>query len=191
MIRIPRDANALAIDPGYGRNTGGNACALAERGTLTHVWFERSSDWRDRTLHAAIVAKFAHVIVEQPQQDGRSYEVPPAILIRLAFEGAALAGLYAGASGAQLHVPTVTDWKGNENKAAMHRRLWAVLAPTERDVLGGAKTMTAIDKACERGALCRWSKSGAELYPKSFVTHNLLDAASLLMVALGRLEKVG
>lgn len=190
MIRIPRDANALAVDPGYGRNTGGNACAFAERGQLSAVWFERSANFAEVVVDSDRRA-LDHVIVEQPQQDGRSWDVPPAILIRLAFEGAALAGLYAGASGAQLHVPTVTDWKGSENKAAMHRRLWAVLTMCECDVLGGAKTAAAIERACERGALCRWSKSGAELYPKSFVTHNLLDAASLLMVALGRLEKVG
>lgn len=190
MIRIPRDANALAIDPGYGRGTGGNACALVRHGQLTCAWFERSVDWPGRDAFASVVAP-DHVIVEQPQQDGRSWEVPPATLIRLAFEGAALAGLHAGASGAQLHVPTVTDWKGSENKAAMHRRLWAVLSMGECGVLGGGITEVAIERACERGALCRWSKSGAELYPKSFVTHNLLDAAALLMVALGRLEKVG
>lgn len=185
-ILIPRGSNALAIDPGYGRKTGGNACALARSGVLVRAWFERPSDARK-----GYARDLDHVIAEQPQQDGRSWDVPPGVLIRLAWDGALLAGLYAGANGAKLHDPTVSEWKGSENKVPMHRRLWAVLSPAEREVLGGDKTTRAIIAAVEKGALCRWSKSGAELYPSGFKTHNLLDAAALLMVALGRLEKVG
>ena len=185
---IPRGSKALAIDPGYAADSGGCACAYGERGELCYVMFQRPAEF---ARNEAGRGEIEHVIVEQPQQDGRSWNVPPAVLIRLAWDGAALAGLYAGASGAVLHAPTVNEWKGSENKVPMHRRLWKILTVSERVVLGGIKTGNAIDAAAEKGALCRWSKSGAELYPKAFKTHNLLDAAALLMWALGRLEKVG
>ena len=73
----------------------------------------------------------------------------------------------------------------------MHYRLWDVLSEAEHLALGGPATGRAIAAACERGAMCRWSKKGAELYPSTFTTHNLLDAAAILMWAYGRLEKVG
>jgi hypothetical protein len=184
MSLIPRNANALAIDPGYEKKGGGCACARALCGTLEDVWFARASDVEG-------VEPVDHVIVEQPQQDARSWGVPPAVLIKLAWEGAALAGLYAGASGAQLHCPTVSEWKGGEKKPAHHARLWAVLTPAERAVLGGDATHRVIKAACEKGALCRWKLPSDQLYPSSFKTHNLLDAAALLMWALGRLTKEG
>lgn len=187
MSLIPPSSNALAIDPGYSRKSGGCATALAVGGVLSEVEFKRASELVFRYSKGAL----QHVIVEQPQQDGRSWAVPPAVLIKLAWEGASLAGLYAGASGATLHAPTVTEWKGTEKKPAHHKRLWAVLSDDERRVLGGAKTLAAIEAACEKGALCRWKLPSDELYPKSFKTHNLLDAAALLMWALGRLGKEG
>ncbi len=185
---IPREANALAIDPGYSRKSGGCAVAQADRGDLCAVWFERASGFGH---HSAASDPLSAVIVEQPQQDGRSWPVPPAVLIKLAWEGASLAGLYAGASGATLHTPTVSEWKAGEKKPAHHARLWEVLTPAERLVLGGAKTHAVIVAACQKGALCRWKLPSDQLYPSTFKTHNLLDAAALLMWALGRLTKEG
>jgi hypothetical protein len=184
MSLIPAGVNALAIDPGYARKSGGCACARAEFGKLVDVWFARATEVEG-------VEPVAFVVVEQPQQDARSWGVPPAVLIKLAWEGAALAGLYAGASGAQLHCPTVSEWKGGEKKPAHHARLWAVLSPAERAVLGGDKTYVVIKAACQKGALCRWKLPSDQLYPSTFKTHNLLDAAALLMWALGRLTKEG
>lgn len=184
MSLIPRNATALAIDPGYSRKSGGCACAFAFGGALDSVWFERAVDY-------AGSFDLEHVVVEQPQQDGRSWGVPPAVLIKLGWEGAKLAGLYAGTTGAALHDPTVSEWKGGEKKPAHHARLWAVLSPAERGKLGGDKIYAAIKAACERGALCRWKLSSDQLYPSTFKTHNLLDAAALLMWALGRLTKEG
>jgi hypothetical protein len=184
---IPRNANALAIDPGYSRKSGGCACAWAYEGELRGAWFKRAADFRDGSGDHDP----RYVIVEQPQQDSRSWGVPPAVLIKLAWEGASLAGLYAGASGAELHAPSVSDWKGGEKKPNHHRRLWAVLSEAERAVLGGAKTHAAIMAACEKGARCRWRLPSDQLYPSTFKTHNLLDAAALLMWALGRLDRVG
>jgi hypothetical protein len=183
---IPRKANALALDPGYEKKGGGCACASACGGALTSVWFERAADFG-----ASIRGLIDHVIVEQPQQDGRSWGVPPAVLIKLAWEGATLAGLYAGASSAVLHSPTVSEWKGSEKKPAHHARLWQVLSEAERAVLGGAKTFAVIKAACAKGAACRWKLPSDQLYPSTFTTHNLLDAAALLMWALGRLTKEG
>jgi hypothetical protein len=184
---IPRMSDALAIDPGYEKKGGGCACAIAENGALAHVWFERASDF-DANNKLWITD---YVIVEQPQQDARSWGIPPAVLIKLAWEGAALAGLVAGACSARLHCPTVTEWKGGEKKPAHHARLWQVLTPAERAVLGGDATYAVIKAACQKGALCRWKLPSDELYPKTFKTHNLLDAAALLMWALGRLTKEG
>lgn len=185
MSLIPRDSNALAIDPGYSRKSGGCALAHAVHGRLSWVGFERKQNWKGNTL------LLDAVIVEQPQQDGRSWGVPPAVLIKLGWEGSGLAHLYAGAAGVPLFDPSVSEWKASEKKPAHHKRLWAVLSPAERAVLGGAKTLAAIEAACEKGALCRWKLPSDQLYPSSFKTHNLLDAAALLMWALGRLTKEG
>src|SRR5699024_8087889 len=141
----PRTSSALAIDPGYSRKSGGCAVALAFSGQLDSVFFERPSDFEGTQW------SLTDVIVEQPQQDGRSWAVPPAVLIKLAWEGASLAGLYAGASGATLHTPTVNEWKASEKKPAHHARLWEVLSPAERAVLGGAKTYAVILAACRKG----------------------------------------
>jgi len=183
---IPRDTSAIAIDPGYSAKSGGCAVAHAVEGELCSVSFKASLPTDD------VPRCVDHVIVEQPQQDGRSDGVPTVTLIKLSWAGALLAGFYVGDNtGAVLHEPTPREWKGSEAKPAMHERMWAILSKAERQVLGGAATAKQIDAACERGALCRWSKSGAELYPSTFVTHNLLDAAAILMWAYGRLEKVG
>jgi hypothetical protein len=182
---IPRSTDALAIDPGYGVKSGGCAVACGWGGTLVGVAFQPGLpvDTVMRQVH--------HVIVEQPQQDGRSDGVPPATLIKLAWAGARLAGFYVGMwPAACLHEPTPREWKGSEAKPAMHMRMWEALTFSEREVLGGARTAKAIDDACERGALCRWSKPGAALYPSTFKTHNLLDAAAILMWAYGRLERI-
>lgn len=180
------EADAIAIDPGYSRKSGGCAVAQAVGGVLVRAWFERAADF-----DLCDVEPVQQVIVEQPQQDARSWGVPPAVLIKLAWEGAALAGLYAGASGAVLHTPTVSEWKGGEKKPAHHARLWVILSDAERRVLGGDATHKVILAACQMGALCRWKLPSDRLYPSSFKTHNLLDAAALLMWALGRLTKEG
>ncbi len=184
---IPRNTKALGIDPGYSAASGGCAVAHGIGGLLVDVRFERA----DAFAHSCASLDLDYVIVEQPQQDGRSASVPPAVLIKLSWEGCKLAALYAGASGAVLHDPTPSEWKGSEAKPAMHLRLFEILNTAERAVLGGKATAAQIEAACERGAMCRWSKPGAALYPSSFKIHNLLDAAALLMWAYGRLEKVG
>jgi hypothetical protein len=176
----------LSIDPGYAKRKHGCACALSYDGRIVKTWDERPTPWqnfgRTGTIH--------RVVIERPQQDGRSRTVPPEHLIGLAWNGALLAGLYCGVYGALLTELTVHEWKGSEPKSAQHARLWAVLDPREREVLGGLATERAIYAARERGALKRWASHPTAYYPASF-NHDALDAAALNAVYSGRLQKVG
>jgi len=96
--------------------------------------------------------------------------------------------VYVG-RGATLIEVTPSAWKGTEPKPQHHARLWEVLTPEERAILGGMATARAIADAVRKGALSRWGKPGASYYPRSFTTHNLLDAAALGCWHLGRLQK--
>ena len=178
--------NLLAIDPGFERRGGGCACACFRQNELTHAWFRRPKDTYGKLLPASFDLDL--VVVEQPQQDRRSRGVPPAHLIRLAWDGALLAGLYAGATGAKVKAVTPFDWKGSEPKPVQHARLWRVLSPAERAVLGGGPTEAAILKARKAGALERWAKPGGAYYPRAFIKHNLLDAVAIGCVELERLK---
>ncbi len=184
--------NQIVIDPGYAGR--GNACGAFADGRLLNVWFERVHTGKAARLKNTDRYKRAmgfadEIIVERPQQDKRSASIPPAILMRLAWEGALLAGVFAGRDGARIIDYTPSEWKGSEPKPVNHKRLWKVLDDDERAVLGGDETYAAIEKACEKGALKRWGISGAACYPKAFDTHNLLDVAAIGCFHLGRLEK--
>jgi hypothetical protein len=173
----------LSIDPGSAGK--GNALAYVREGRLAEVWFERF----DRKSYISCPYHFNYVVIERPQQDGRSRAARPEDLMGLAWEGALLAGAYSCLNTAALVELTPTEWKGSEPKPQMHARLWKILTPAERLVLGGERTGIAIHKAREKGALDRWSKPGVAYYPRSFDTHNLLDAAALALVYGGRLAK--
>lgn len=178
---MPISPSFVAIDPGYAKRGGGCAVAWFEQGTLSSVYFERPDNW------VYFGATLSFVLVEQPQYEGgttgRSTRISPETLMRLSWEGALLAGLYAGAAGCKVIAKTPRQWKGNERKPQQHAALWAVLSEAERQVLGGARTGNVIEAACERGAL----KKGYE-YPTAFVTHNLLDAAAMGCKHIGRLK---
>jgi hypothetical protein len=180
----------LAIDPGYAGD--GNACAWTWRGDLHDVWFERyGREPGDSRATMADERAINAVVIERPQQDARSYGVPPEVLIKLAWESALLAGAYAAINGAPLVELTPSEWKGSEPKPQMHARLWAELLPVERELLGGERTGNTIFAAREKGARDRWGKPGVAYYPRAFKTHNLLDAVALAFVHGGRLEKRG
>lgn len=189
--------NLLAIDPGYAG--AGNACAAFEAGVLVETWFEKAVTFAPRapagparaTRWAAAAGYFHEIVIERPQQDGRSRGVPPDTLIRLAWAGALLAGAFAGRDGAPIVEYTPSEWKGSEPKPVQHARLWTVLAEGERARLGGEATYRTIMAACEKGALKRWAIAGAACYPRSFTLHNILDAVALGCVHLGRLRKAG
>lgn len=169
----------LAIDPGSAGR--GNACVKAYRhGGIAVAEFARAADGHFTDVEV--------VVIERPQQDGRSYGARPKDLIDLAWSGALLAGVYVG-QGARLVEYTPAQWKGSEPKPLMHKRLWAELGHPERALLGGAETERRIHEACLKGARDRWGKPGVQYYPRSWDGHNLLDAAALYAVYVGRLQK--
>ncbi len=198
----------LAIDPGHAGE--GCACAVYADGTLRAAWFER---YAGRVLGSPAWLRIDEVVVERPAYQGaRSDQARVADLINLAWSGALLAGAYAGRDGAWLVEYTPNDvrdkrcpkharvstrpapctcsrgWKGSEQKPVQHARLWEVLTPAERAVLGGDATARRIDAAVTKGALERWAKPGAAYYG-AWTGHNTLDAAALGAHHLGRLER--
>lgn len=178
-------ASVLAIDPGYAKAGKGNAVAYATDGVLRDSWFERYAGGEvSATLGIELV------IGERPAFQGRrTLEASPEVLMRLAWEGALLAGAYAGAYGARLVSVTPEQWKGEEPKAASHDRLWTLLSTAERAVLGGDKTAALIRAAVKACALKRWP-SGMTGYPAAALVHNQLDAAAMLLTVIGRMRKV-
>jgi len=171
----------IAIDPGYAARGQGSAVAHFHDGRLASVWFARPETYHVHRVDAHV----DEVVWERPQVDKRTRVSVPAI-VRLAAEGGTLAGLYAGATGAQVVACSPSDWKGSTPKPVAHGRLWAALDDRELAVLGGAPTAAAIDAAKRKGALARWARPGASYYPASFATHNLLDAVGIGMWRLGR-----
>jgi hypothetical protein len=166
-----------AIDPAT--RLVDNAYADFQNGGLCGAHFGGSFSFSPRVI-----------VYEEPQLDGRTLAVGATTTLQLALSvGRAVGRLERG--NVEVHAYTPTQWKGSEPKPQNHARLWDVLTPAERLVLGGDATYRQIDKALEKGALCRWSKRGAEYYPRTFKTHNLLDAAALGCFHLGRLTKVG
>jgi hypothetical protein len=172
----------LSIDPGYAKASKGCACAATTGQILTGVWFTRPENHTRFTRHVSAV------VVEKPQWDGR--DATAQVLIELTYQGALLAGLYAGEDGADVIAYTPRDWKGSEPKPVHHGRLWKILDADERAILGGDRTGAIIQAAKEKGALNRWARPGVTYYPRNFETHNLLDAAALNLFHLGRLPKI-
>lgn len=169
----------IAIDPGYSKLGKGCACALTHDGVLKAVWFARPE------THHAVGVYVDTVVLEKPQWDGR--DATAQVLIELTYAGALLAGLYAGADGAEVVALTPSAWKGSTPKPVHHGRLWDILTRDEQGILGGDRTGAAIQAAKEKGALNRWARPGVTYYPKAFETHNILDAVALNMFHFGRL----
>jgi hypothetical protein len=182
--------DVLAIDPGGARKK----CALvyAPAGRI-EAWvietFERGAPRGSPTWAGGAAGSIDYVVIERPQQDGRSHAARPADLMAISWEGALLAAAYAAPSGAALVELEPREWKGTEPKAQQHARLWAVLSAAERRVLGGDTTARAIATAREKGALKRWAPHSDAYYPRAFAMADVLDAAALAAVFAGRLEK--
>jgi hypothetical protein len=179
--------NLLAIDSGYAKSGKGCACAAFFGRHLVKHFFERPRECHPASYGMA----FEIVLWEQPQGDGRTWHVPPEVMIQLTTAGAELAGLFAGWSMAhgsccKIVSQTPTGSKGSVPKPIAHLRLWEALTEPERAMLGGAATGKAIAAACERGALDRW-RPGKSYYPSTWLMHNILDAVALGAKYLGRL----
>jgi hypothetical protein len=169
-------AGVIGVDPGYARAGGGCAIALLDSsGVLVDTTFLRPD--------LASIRKWAHacsccmVAIEKPQADARTTDAR--IIIELAWQGAIVGAALAMVTHAALAEVAITDWKGSRHKPQHHYAVWQGLAPEEREVLGGDRTARAILTACERGAACRWDPKRAPWYPKSFATHNILDAVGI------------
>lgn len=175
----------FAIDPGYAY---GSAIAVFSGTRLVRVLFDVDAvDARKfGTAGARTLGTPDLVVVEQPEHRANEGHAAATVL-RLAWEGALLAGRLAGRH-ARVVAYTPTAWKGSVPKPIAHANLWDALSVAERKLLGGKTTHAMIERAVERGAVERWKRPGAAYYPSTWVTHNLLDA-----VALGRhyLTKTG
>lgn len=190
--------NVLAIDPG----ADSCACVTFEHDRVVCAEFALPPAWDP--VGPSIV------VVERMQADERTRHVDVRHVLACQWNAALCAGYLAGRTGAAVQWYTPTEWKGSEPKPMQHARLFgvnadltgepAVLSVEEQRVLGGGATALAIAAAVEKGALKRWHIAGADCYPKpragvSYaacdprVVHNLLDAAALGCVHLGRLEK--
>lgn len=111
----------------------------------------------------------------------------PADMMALARAGYILAGSF----GAPIKEYEPKEWKGNLPKPVTHDALWGVLRPRELAVFP-PDTRDRIVAAKYAGARDHWRKDSKLYYGrgKGSEVHNLLDAAALLMVHLGRLKLV-
>lgn len=181
----------IAIDPGIKKC----ACACLVNGELREVWFEA-------VVYGAVNScrgptdpppreSMVEIAVEQPEYHGaRSDAARTQDLLALAWHGAMLAGQFAGRDQARTFAYPVSEWKGTIPKPMHHHHVWGALVDSEKRLLGGQRTADAIAKACEKHAMRRGKIKGVECYPRSFETHNLLDAVALGLHHVGRFRIV-
>lgn len=171
--------SVLAIDPAYSAKGPGCACALFCGGRLSALYYARPSRQRPATPDGAVV------VWEIPEVRPRE-DVSPGkanTLVRLAAEGAALAGMYAAEADGTLIAVTPAQWKGSTPKPAHHKRVLAALDADEPALrvirrACGDDTDARVAAACRAGGLDRWAKPGASYYGR-WTGHNLLDAVGL------------
>lgn len=179
----------IAIDPGIKKC----ACACLVDGELREVWFEAVAygGLNFARPYPRIPADSVDVVVEQPEYHGaRSDQARTQDLLALAWHGALLAGQFAGRDQARTFAYPVSEWKGTTPKPMHHHHVWGALVDSEKRLLGGQRTADAIAKACEKHAMRRGKIKGVECYPRSFETHNLLDAVALGLHHVGRFRIV-
>jgi hypothetical protein len=175
-------ASLLAIDSGHPEC----AVAVAEHGVLTSV----------ATVTLTLSSwTFDRVVVEVPTMRGANTPNPEDLLL-IAVTGVRLAERCARDWRNTVEYRPA-EWKGSTPKPPHHRRMWDALTPAECTLLGGAKTLAAIEAACLRGAKDRWQKPGATYYRARElptvngikITHDILDAAALALYDLRRIKK--
>lgn len=182
-------SSLLAIDSGYPR------CTLAAAVGGRVVYLDSYDPVASRgSLGGMACGSFDRVVVEIPSVRPDTPDANDLILIAVA--GARVAERFAR-DPCTITEYRPLEWKGTTPKPPHHRRMWDELTDSERKLLGGAKTLAAIDAACLRGARDRWRKKGALYYRASELpkvngekmTHDKLDAAALALYALGRIRK--
>lgn len=173
----------LSIDPGVCERSvkrviklvDGCALALFHELRVVEIGFER---YDGRPNYVPLLER---VVVERPEQDGRSFNARPRDLMNLAWDGAILAASY----GVPVKWYKPSEWKGQLHKPVHHSKVWRKLDRGER-ALFPADTADVIEAAVQAGAMDRWRQDGKAYYPRSWVFHNILDA-----VALGRHDLLG
>jgi hypothetical protein len=176
-------SSLLAIDSGH----PDAAIAAAEGKRLVHVAMV--------TLDWVPSARFDRVVVEIPTLRGDNTPNPEDLLL-VAVMGARLAERAACRLG-EVHEYRPREWKGSTPKPPHHARMWDALQPKERALLGGDRTLRAIEAACTRGAQNGWRKPGATYYRASEfptvngtkITHDILDAVALALYDMRRIPR--
>ena len=138
------------------------------------------------------------VVVERPQQDGRSRSVPPAILMDLSWQAALLVGGLAVHGRAEIVEYTPDDWKGQIQKAQQHANMIESGALTQReiDVVGAmcgpfGLWESEVFEARRKGALSRWARHANAHYPTKSRLSDVLDTVALGLFDAGRITKDG
>ena len=182
----------VAIDPG-GRKKKCSAAvfqdsrlvAVFERLTIDQAW--------DTNI----------VVVERPQQDGRSRAVPPAILMDLAWQAALLVGAFV-ALGARAIELAPNDWKAGTRadgkhvsglpKAIHHANMidsGAITADELNTIWRGEPIHREVFEARRKGALSRWAPHANGYYAAKSRTPDVFDAIGIGLYHLGRTDKDG
>lgn len=177
----------IAIDPGGARK----GCAGAR-------FYGACLDAVSANASTLARSQNERVVIERPQQDGRSRAVPPKILIDMTRNGFLLAGQIAGFDET-VREYTPAQWKcgpkGNESipKAIHHSRLVNALTASEQVVLRAAfpDWFDMIATAVRKGALSRWAKDANAHYPRGSALPDVLDAVGLGLFDLGRIDQRG
>jgi hypothetical protein len=122
------------------------------------------------------------VVIERPQQDGRSGRVPPGVLMGLAWNGALVA---ASLQPTEIVEYTPREWAGQSSKPERHLKILRVLSKLEKQCLPG-DTEERVRKGAEATA-----RNKGKLTNYSFEAHNLLDAIGIGLFHLKRIGKGG
>lgn len=121
------------------------------------AWFKDSHLFRVEYRSDQLPWSAFHCVCELPEQRGRSTNVRMSDIIDLALSAGRMTGAYS-----DCEYRTPSQWKGQMPKSVQHRRMWKALGLSEVELL--------LSLGLAKGLL-----------------HNVYDAVSLGLVALGRM----
>lgn len=164
----------IAIDPGCEAKADRVCyCAEFQGGELYDL---HQLTWQEAQRRATVLELEPDtVVIEKPQQDGRSRVVPPKILIDLAWNGALCAMALCPTKLVELEPRA---WKAG-NKHAHQLKAWRALKPAER------KHFPADTEATLRAAAVKYVRTRKITKHHSY---NTLDAVALGLFFLGRIR---
>lgn len=163
----------VSCDPGAEAKAG-YKCYFARwvRGRLKSV--HALDFWQAQEWQAELGS--VEVVVEKPQMDQRTFDVPPKVMINLAWNGALCA---AALHPFHLHTVAPAQWT-TIPKPVLHLRIWKALTPQEQ-ALFPADTLAVLKKAALKYA--RTKKATHHEH------YNTLDAVGIGLFHLGRVGK--